>query len=842
MPILRAARAVLVVITALVYLVYGAAWIYYFQFEASDAKAGFSSADLPSIGVVVLSVQSDAEADRQGLRAGDRIVGVDGRAVSRQELLAALESRRPGEPVTLAIDRPGSADQIFIVIRIPVEPPRTAQNIAQRIVPEMLAYYPIVFLVVGVAVLGLRSDDPSAWLLALLFGGFLAIPSFPQPIQTLPATLRPLIAAYRATFFGLVAALFYIFSALFPTRSPLDRRLPWLKWPGVVWGLMIGWRGLQTGQPTVPSIVVESIGIAAASRLQSLYYLGLTALGVASLMSNALTAETAVQRRKTRLVVWGAVIGVAPRAALSGVAIATGLAPPSWVDTVALLMYAVFPVSFAYAVVKHRVLDIPVLLKRSARYVLVRRGFLLLIVLLAASVTALFTLSFSRYFDVNLAMTVGVGFGIVLSLVASPLLTRATMRIDRAFFRSAYDASTILQTLVETIRTVTDREVLATRLEHEIRNALHPLKIAIYLEQSNGALRAMAVRGAAPVASLSRDEPWLRDLTERARPLEVGVAETGGPAILQTLEAELLVPIMSRGGHLSGVIILGPRASEEPYSGQDERLLASVAGQTGSELENLQLAERVAERLDAERATRRELEIARQVLARLFPQNLPQLQNLEYAAACIQAQEVGGDYYDFMDLGPGQFALVLADLSGKGIAGALLMANLQANLRSQYAVASRDLGQLMRSVNRLLYDSTDENQYATVFFAQFDDRRRALQYVNCGHLPPLLLRRSGSLEWLMPTATVLGLFETWDTSTQDVALAPGDLLIAYTDGVVEATNEADEQFGSERLLAVVRECQGLPAAEIITSLQHAAQRFAGGNLRDDLTIVVARVR
>src|SRR4029077_3651944 len=131
-----------------------------------------------------------------------------------------------------------------------------------------------------------------------------------------------------------------------------------------------------------------------------------------------ITAETAVQRRKTRLVVWGAVIGVAPRAAVFGVAIATGLTPPSWVDTVALLMYAVFPVSFAYAVVKHRVLDIPVLLKRSARYVLVRRGFLLLILLLAASATALFTLSFSRYFDVNLAMTVGVGFGIVLSLVA----------------------------------------------------------------------------------------------------------------------------------------------------------------------------------------------------------------------------------------------------------------------------------------------------------------------------------------------------------------------------------------------------------------------------------------
>jgi serine phosphatase RsbU (regulator of sigma subunit) len=477
--------------------------------------------------------------------------------------------------------------------------------------------------------------------------------------------------------------------------------------------------------------------------------------------------------------------------------------------------------------------------------VLVRRGFVLLIMLVAASITILFTLSFSRFFDVNvnLAMTVGVGFGVVLSLVAAPLFTRVTMRIDRAFFRSAYDASTILQTLVEIIPTITDRGALATRLEHEIHNALHPLKMAVYLEHSDGLLRVMAVRGAEPTASLSTEDVWLRELIERGRPVDVAFArQSHGPAVLRQLEAELLVPIMSRARQLAGVIILGPRASEEPYSGQDKRLLASVAGQAGIELENLRLAERMAERLDAERAARRELEIARQVQARLFPQKQPPLITLEYAGDCIQAKEVGGDFYDFLDLGTGHVGLVLADLSGKGIAGALLMANLQANLRSHYSMAARDLPQLLRSVNQLLYESTGENQFATVFFAHVSDWNPRLQYVNCGHLPPLLLRADGAVEWLMPTATVLGLFEQWDTPVAEVEIRANDLLVAYTDGVVEAMNTADEEFGSDRLVAAVKSCRHLPVGEIVTSLQRTVQRFADGNLHDDLTVVVGRGR
>jgi serine phosphatase RsbU (regulator of sigma subunit) len=304
----------------------------------------------------------------------------------------------------------------------------------------------------------------------------------------------------------------------------------------------------------------------------------------------------------------------------------------------------------------------------------------------------------------------------------------------------------------------------------------------------------------------------------------------------------LLVPLTGRSGELTGYVALGVRASDEPYSGDDKRLLMSAANQAGVQLENIRLAEAIAERLDADRATQRELELARQVQFRLFPQKQPQLRTLDYAGGCIQAQRVGGDYYDFVNLGPGRVGLVVADISGKGMAGALLMANLQANLRSQYMVAASDLPRLLKSVNQLFYESTDENQYATLFFADYSDETRQLRYANCGHLPPYLFRADGTIEPLLPTAMVLGLFEDWTATTCVHELKPGDTLVIYTDGVTEAMNAREEEFGSDRLIMTVRAHRELTSTALMREIHAAVQQFGQGAQTDDVTVVIARVR
>jgi serine phosphatase RsbU (regulator of sigma subunit) len=159
-------------------------------------------------------------------------------------------------------------------------------------------------------------------------------------------------------------------------------------------------------------------------------------------------------------------------------------------------------------------------------------------------------------------------------------------------------------------------------------------------------------------------------------------------------------------------------------------------------------------KLETERRAAQELEIAKQVQMRLFPQRQSTIAGLDYAGVCVQARSVGGDYYDFLDIGPGRVAFVLADIAGKGMAAALLMANLQANMRSQIVSAVNTPSQFLAAVNRLLFENTALHSYATLFFAIYDDTTCRLHYANCGHLPGLILHADGTMERLEATNTM----------------------------------------------------------------------------------------
>jgi serine phosphatase RsbU (regulator of sigma subunit) len=250
----------------------------------------------------------------------------------------------------------------------------------------------------------------------------------------------------------------------------------------------------------------------------------------------------------------------------------------------------------------------------------------------------------------------------------------------------------------------------------------------------------------------------------------------------------------------------------------------------------------VAEKLESERRAAHELEIARQVQSRLFPQRLPHSRTLEYAGLCLQARQVGGDYYDFLNLGRERLGLVIGDIAGKGIAAALLMANLQANLRSQCAIALDQPQRFLRSVNQLFYENTADSAYATLFFAEYDDAQQRLRYANCGHLCGLLLRTDDSLERLDTTGAVLGLFEEWDCSIGECRLGSGDLLVLYTDGVTESFSEADEEFGEARLIEGLRRRRDLPPQALLDSIVDDVRKFSPHEQNDDITLIVAKCR
>jgi len=248
----------------------------------------------------------------------------------------------------------------------------------------------------------------------------------------------------------------------------------------------------------------------------------------------------------------------------------------------------------------------------------------------------------------------------------------------------------------------------------------------------------------------------------------------------------------------------------------------------------------IAEQLESERRAARELQIAKQVQARLFPQSLPPLRTLDYAGTCIQARQVGGDYYDFLEFGRERLGLVIGDISGKGIAAALLMANLQANLRSQCAIALDQPKRFLRSVNLLFYENTSESSYATLFFAEYNDKSQRLRYINCGHLSGLLLRADNTLERLESTCTVLGLFKGWDCSIEEQQLLAGDTLILYTDGITESFNDLGIEFGEHRLIEALRRYRELSSEDLLASLVAEVQQFSLHEQHDDLTLIVAK--
>jgi phosphoserine phosphatase RsbU/P len=250
----------------------------------------------------------------------------------------------------------------------------------------------------------------------------------------------------------------------------------------------------------------------------------------------------------------------------------------------------------------------------------------------------------------------------------------------------------------------------------------------------------------------------------------------------------------------------------------------------------------LAERLESERRAAQELEIAKQVQARLFPQSQPPSKTLEYAGLCIQARKVGGDYYDFLNLGSDRLGFVIGDISGKGIAAALLMANLQANLRSQCAIALDQPQRLLCSVNQLFCDNTPDGAFATLFFAEYDDTACRLRYANCGHLPALLLRSDSSVERLDATATVLGIFKDWDCEIGECQLRPGDTLAFYTDGITESFNGASEQFGEERLVEALRRGASLSSRALLKDIVDEVRQFSPHEQHDDITLIVAKHR
>jgi phosphoserine phosphatase RsbU/P len=823
-----------------------------FSFAASGPPGPpfFLRDTAPIVGALVTKEAKDA-----GLRVGDRVLEIEGAVVTGR---LALRD---------AVRRVGAGGTLHVVVQTGSEAPR-AMALALEATPPMSPKDAFVNVVLAVAmpwfctalgfwVVFLRPWDRLAWILLGLLGSFgmMVLGSdptlFPPPLR-LPHLIFSELGRVSWPVWMLLFGLY------FPEPIGFERRIRWVKWVVIVAMAYDGtidvlrrW-GWLSWYPLAQAVIPISNAQQLPMTIISMSAVGLFFVCNGRRFGSDQNLDT---RRRVKLLYFGATISLTPVFLLTIISLFLrkqwSQVAPGWVNMVAGLLLPLFPLTLAYLIVVHRAFDVRVVVRRGLQYALARGSVRFLQVLVTVGIVIVVVRASSA--DLNTWLKVGlIGAGAAVVILMRRTGEKLRGWTDRKFFRESYRAELVLSELGQKVRRMVERRPLLETVAKTVSDSLHVARVALLVEGDGRYTPAYALGYDAPPPAFPKDASTVRRLRERNEPLTVyfddprswvnrdGEVTDEERERLESLDCQLLLPLAVQE-RLLGFVSLGAKQSEEPFTKGDIQLLESVAAQTGLALENSRLAEEISSEVAQRERLNRELEIARDVQQRLLPRKLPVVPGFDYAGACRPAQSVGGDYYDFVSTPKGEFGIAIGDISGKGVPAALLMAVLQASLRGQVIGAPEDLAQLMANMNRLIYDASPSNRFATFIYAQYDPATRRLAFVNAGHNPPLLMRAGGEIERLMPSGPALGLTPQASYRQSSFALESGDLLVAFTDGISEARNAAGEEFEEDRLIETVRTCAWLPPAEIVQRVIAAVDTFAAGAPQhDDITLAVAR--
>jgi phosphoserine phosphatase RsbU/P len=719
---------------------------------------------------------------------------------------------------------------------------------------------PLLGLLIGYWVVAARPRDLNAWLVLLLLAfpetafGNLDWSFWPEPWYILLGLWHLLVQIF------VFPALLW-FGFLFPERWRVDRRLPWFKYAILVTTFCIF--VLELGFFVAQHFSIQAMRTLTplqmwTDRISSWFNVTCILLFLAALFDKLRSASTADARRRLRVLAIGSALSLGPLVIIFTVVPLFGMDPGTgnWFSVV-IPFLSIFPLTLAYVLIVQRAMDVQILLRMGTKYLLARATVLTAEVALVAFLILRFIVPMMQRKEhqllnfLLLALCIGALFQVFI--LRDSFSRRLQRWLDRKFFREAYNSEVVLSELAEQVRQLTDRNVLLDIVLRRISEVLHVSQIAILLRGSSvfHLQQALGMDFGGPVA-LPEQSATIQNLLRtnqpatlyRDRPEEwftgAGAEEK---ALLREIHAELLLPMSGRAD-LIGLIALGPKKSEEPYTPTDLRTLQSVAAQTGLTLEVAELVRTLADQAAQRERMNREIEIAREVQQRLFPQRIPEIAGVGLAGMCRPASEVGGDYYDLIEMEDGHLGFAIGDVSGKGISASLIMASLRASLRGLVLDDPGDLAQMMQKVNRLVYEASSSSRYATFFFAILDPQTRAFRYVNAGHNPPVLVKGvSGELRRLEACGPVVGLLPFTVYETGHLVLEPGDLLIAYTDGISEAMTAEDEEWGETRMLEAVPRLPTASAAEVLDKVFRAADEFtAGAEQHDDMTVLVMKIK
>jgi phosphoserine phosphatase RsbU/P len=802
-------------------------------------------------------------AQKAGLRTGDTIESLNGEPYRGQALLQRVRwYARAGDTMRLGVRHAdGGRAVVLLALTGDSSRPTVYESMLVMLVHMIV---PLLCLGLGYWVVAARPLDLNAWLILVLLsfpGSFIAVSTY----NTWPGVWLALRLTWHITLLLLASAALLWFGLLFPERSRIDVRWPWLKWLAlavlscdVVVSLTIdygAWYNLSFTSNVNAWNKIDKIN----DHVTNWTTVFCITLYWVAIFAKLRAASSPDARRRMRLLCLASVIGLGSMLVIFGLLPWFGISNPAgiqWLGYTAAVLMLTFPLTLSYIVIVQRAMDVRILLRMGTKYALARTTMAIVQVAVATLIFIFFVIPViagHRRDSLGLVLALLAIAGLLAMFFARGVLgSRFQNWLDRKFFREAYNAELILNELAGQARTFTDSHSLIETVAQRISDVLHVPQIAVLLSQG-GSFRVqqslgLDVNGA---LALSTAGSTIRHLMHTASPAVVDhktpdrwleQADEQEKRLLAETRAELLLPLPGRD-RLLGLLTMGAKQSEEAYSPSDLRLLGSLGLQTGLGLEIAELARSLAQESTQRALIHREIEIAREVQERLFPQSIPTIAGLSLAGSCRPALGVGGDYYDIFEMMENKVGLAIGDVSGKGVPAALLMASLRACLRTMTTFAESDLAQLMERLNQLVYESSAAHRYATFFFAAYDPSVRKLVYVNAGHNPPFLLRNgAGGCERLKAGGAVIGLLPHTTYEEEALTLNTGDLLVLYTDGFSEAMTSDDEEWGEERMLAAVEAVRSKAAGDVISGLFEAADRFTqGAPQQDDMTVLALKI-
>jgi serine phosphatase RsbU (regulator of sigma subunit) len=547
----------------------------------------------------------------------------------------------------------------------------------------------------------------------------------------------------------------------------------------------------------------------------------------------------AEEKRQVRWPLWGTIVAVSIKCLFGVGGFVVGmmamLRPMSTahlgrllplIQVVPRAAYLLIPLSFAFAILKYRLMNIDIIIRKTVVYTLLS-GLILVVYL--GLVAGLGSVLMNATGVESRTMVVASTLAVALAFV--PLRNKLQKVVDRTLFRQRYDYPEALRAIAADMASSNELSAFLYASAERIQHALQNRAVILFVRR-NAEFVASAKIGASDniVGSMRFDAagsltPHLvRPFDPRRRPLDEPDA-----ARLRRMGTTLVVPIGAQS-NIYGFLALAAKLSDRDFDIEDGEFLSAAADQIAVAMERIRLQQEEGE-----------FEQARAMQQTLLPREIPQLQGFGIAGSWHPARVVGGDYFDLLPLSGERLAVCIGDVAGKGMPAALLMSSLQAAVRAT-AFDSRSPAELCERVRRVVVSNLAGGRFVTFFYGTLDSQTRRFAYCNAGHNPPIVVRADGGVERAAEGGAVFSrLFRDTPFVEGELTVASGDRIVLFTDGITEARNSAEEDFGEPRLAELIAANRTLDAAALQNVILDAIRDFSEGDLEDDATMVVVAV-